>query len=291
MVMLERMRALSLFSGIGGFDLAATWAGIEIAGMVEWDPFCQKVLKKHWPAVKLMGDIHNVRGDEFGPIDIIYGGPPCQPASCAGKRGGKEDPRWLWGETYRIIRSSAPTWIILENVRGILSLEGGMVFENLLFEMESYGYETRAFCLPACAVGAPHRRDRVWIVANAGCGEQRQRSESNKMSPERDGKKGSTNQACGSDRHAPDTEHTTPSRHGQDGGGILPVAESIRPDNGNQWAEDWYTVALRTCVRGIHDGLPRVVDRVNRLKALGNSIVPQVAYQIFRAIVEVEHGR
>ena len=233
------MRALSLFSGIGGFDLAAKWAGIEIAGMIENDKFCQKVLKKHWPDVKLLGDVHDAKGDEFGAIDILYGGPPCQPASCAGKRGGKEDSRWLWGETYRIIRATKPKWIILENVRGILSLEGGVVFENLLLELESYGYETRTFCLPACAVNAPHRRDRVWIVANLRCDGCRKGSSS------LPGQKSGAAFPCDADRHAPDTGLQGLEKREVFG---CDIREERQAPFGDPWQEPWLEAAQRFCV-------------------------------------------
>jgi DNA (cytosine-5)-methyltransferase 1 len=161
------MNFLSLFSGIGGFDLGLEAAGMKCIGQVEIDPFCQKVLAHYWPEVKQIGDIKNVRGDEFGTVGLVCGGVPCQPASCAGKRKGSKDDRWLWPETFRIVRSIKPAWCLFENVRGITSLESGVVFDNLLSELESYGYEVQAFCIPACAVDAPHRRDRIWIVAHA----------------------------------------------------------------------------------------------------------------------------
>ena len=169
------MRGLSLFAGIGGFDIAAEWAGIEVAGMVEWEKFPQQVLRKHWPHVKLIGDIHDVRGDEFGPIDIVWGGPPCQPASTAGKRKGTADDRWLWPEAIRIVAATRPRWILFENPTGILSLQGGVPFDNVLSALESLGYynytdgqnKIAPIIIPAASVNAPHRRDRVWIVAHA----------------------------------------------------------------------------------------------------------------------------
>jgi len=253
------MRALSLFSGIGGFDIAAEWCGFEVVGMVENDKFCQKVLKKHWPTVKLLGDIHDVKGDEFGTVDILYGGPPCQPASCAGKRGGTSDDRWLWEETYRIIRATKPKWIILENVRGILSLEGGVVFEELLLELESYDYETRTFCLPACSKNAPHRRDRVWIVAHTsttgtGCDsgevtdeEGYTREGRGKSIRQRNGEVG-TGGASPADSHAPDT-----SGKGLQGGergeahGEGQTAHGSAPECGSAWQEPWLEASQRFC--------------------------------------------
>jgi len=161
---------LDLFSGIGGFSLAASWTGdIKTVAFCEIEPYCQKVLKKHWPDVPCYSDIKELNGydlvREHGAVDIVCGGPPCQPASCAGKRRGEEDDRWLWPEAIRLIREIHPRWCVFENPTGILTLNGGMAFENLLSQMESEGYEVQAVIIPACGVDAPHRRNRVWIVA------------------------------------------------------------------------------------------------------------------------------
>jgi len=158
------VRFLSLFAGIGGFDLGLERAGMQCIGQVENNEFCQRVLAYHWPNVKRMGDIKNVKGTEFGEVDLVCGGVPCQPASTAGKRRGTADDRWLWPEAFRLVRVIQPQWCLFENVRGITSLESGVVFDALFAELESYGYEVQSFCVPACAVDAPHRRDRVWIV-------------------------------------------------------------------------------------------------------------------------------
>lgn len=183
----------SLFAGIGGFDLGLERAGMECRWQVEIDPYCQRVLTKHWPNVKRYGDIRQLHGSYFHPngesqstsavhaemeivpngertsrilppVDLLAGGVPCQPASCAGKQKGTADDRWLWPEAFRIVREVKPAWVLFENVSGILTLEQGMVFENLLLEMEAEGYEVQTLIIPACAVDAPHRRDRVWIV-------------------------------------------------------------------------------------------------------------------------------
>ena len=170
------MRVLSLFSGIGGFDLAAEWAGCEVVGQVEIDPFCNRVLAKHWPDVKRMEDIKDVKGTEFGTVDLICGGFPCQPFSCAGKRKGKDDSRHLWPEMCRVIREAQPEWVLAENVSGLLSQDGGLVFEHVLTDLEDAGYETLPLVIPACGVGAPHRRDRVWIVAHSKANGNRRES-------------------------------------------------------------------------------------------------------------------
>ena len=155
------MRFLSLFSGIGGFDIGFERAGMECVGQVELDPFCNKVLAKHWPNVKRMGDIRDVKGTEFGLVDLICGGFPCQPFSNAGKRQGKADDRYLWPEMLRVISAVRPRWICGENVPGII----GMALDQVFSDLENLGYQCTAFIIPACAVDAPHRRDRLWIMA------------------------------------------------------------------------------------------------------------------------------
>lgn len=233
-------------------------------------------------------------------IDILTGGFPCQPFSAAGKRKGKGDDRYLWPEMLRVIAEVGPTWIIGENVAGLINMaqpdsqpemgceadtdieenadcDARGILGGIIDDLENLGYEIQPFVIPACGVGAPHRRDRIWIVAYSG----RKHGERTEVGRELEG------QVSGQE----DAIYTTPSRHGQDGRGILPVAESVRPDNGNQWDEDWYSVALRTCVRNLDDGLPRRMagrGRVNKLKALGNSVVPQVVYPIMKAICEIE---
>jgi len=156
------MRMLDLFSGIGGFSLAASWAGIKTVQFVENDKYCQRVLAKNFKGVPIHDDIKTFKGQP-GTADIVSGGFPCQPFSVAGQRRGTEDDRALWPEMFRIIQEVQPAWVLGENVAGIVSLE----LDNVLSDLEDEGYETQAFIIPACAVGAPHRRDRVWIVANS----------------------------------------------------------------------------------------------------------------------------
>jgi DNA (cytosine-5)-methyltransferase 1 len=156
----------SLFSGIGGFDLAAEWMGWENVFHCEWNPFGQKVLKYYFPNSISYEDITKT---DFtihrGRIDILTGGFPCQPYSSAGKRLGKEDDRHLWPEMLRAIREIQPSWVVGENVRGLTNWNGGLVFNEVQADLEAAGYEVLPFLLPACAVNAPHRRDRIWFVA------------------------------------------------------------------------------------------------------------------------------
>lgn len=169
----------SLFSGIGGFDLAAQWMGWENVFHCECNPFGQKVLKYYWPEAISYEDITKT---DFtihrGKIDILTGGFPCQPYSTAGLRKGKEDERHLWPEMLRAIREIKPRWVVGENVLGLVGWNDGMVFEEVQADLEAQGYEVQPYVLPAASVGAPHRRDRVWFVAYSGGFRHERRSDS-----------------------------------------------------------------------------------------------------------------
>jgi len=158
----------SLFSGIGGFDLAAEWVGWENLFHCEWNEFGQKVLKYYWPNAESFTDITKTNFSKYeNKIDILTGGFPCQPYSTAGKRRGKEDERHLWPEMLRAIREIRPRWIVGENVFGLINWSEGLVFHEVQTDLEAAGYEVQPFVLPAAAVNAPHRRDRVWFIAHA----------------------------------------------------------------------------------------------------------------------------
>lgn len=157
---------LSLFSGIGGLDLAAEWAGFRTVGQCEWADYPRAVLEKHWPGLPRWRDIRTLTGDDFfektglRTVTVLSGGFPCQPFSTAGKRRGKDDDRYLWPEMLRVIQEIRPAWVVGENVAGIVS----MALDTVLSDLESIGYSCQALVIPACAVDAPHRRDRVAIV-------------------------------------------------------------------------------------------------------------------------------
>jgi DNA (cytosine-5)-methyltransferase 1 len=157
----------SLFSGIGGMDLGLERAGMRCVWQVEIDPFCQCVLRKHWPGVKRHEDIRTFSprdGTDQG-WDLLCGGFPCQPVSKIGKRRGSDDVRWLWPEFARVIRLLGPRWVLVENVRGLLSADNGRLFGSVLGDLAACGYDAEWDCIPATAVGAYHERDRIFLVA------------------------------------------------------------------------------------------------------------------------------
>ena len=166
---MSELTHLSLFSGIGGLDLAAEWAGFRTVGQCEWADYPRAVLEKHWPGLPRWRDIRTLTKESFyeqtglRTVDVISGGFPCQPFSVAGKRGGKDDDRYLWPEMLRVIRELQPTWGVGENVPGIVNL----ALDTVLSDLEAEGYEVQCFLVPACGVDAPHKRERCAIVANA----------------------------------------------------------------------------------------------------------------------------
>lgn len=242
----------SLFSGIGGFDLAAEWVGWQNRFHCEWNEFGQRILKHYWPNAISYGDITKT---DFtihrGTIDVLTGGFPCQPYSLAGKRLGKEDERHLWPEMLRAIHEIAPRYIVGENVAGLLSWNGGLVFDEVQTDLEAAGYEIQPVILPACAVNAPHKRERVWFIAHARCSEWQ-----NGLHGQEQGRQtaefGNSYTKLGAWTQFPITEPTICS--GNDG---------ISPEL---------------------DGITFPKWRNESIKAFGNAIVPQVAYQIFKAI-------
>ena len=162
---------LSLFTGIGGLDLAAEWGGFRTVGQCEWADYPRAVLEKHWPGMPRWRDIRTLTGGDFyeqtglRTVTVLSGGFPCQPFSTAGKRRGEEDDRYLWPEMLRVISEIRPSWVVGENVAGIVSI----ALDTVLSDLESIGYTCQAFVIPACAVDAPHRRDRVAIIAHSDC--------------------------------------------------------------------------------------------------------------------------
>ena len=166
------MKVLDLFSGIGGFSYGLEKLGFKTVAFCEIDKFCKLLLQKHWKGIKIYDDVKEItkrqlEADGIELPEVITGGFPCQPFSVAGKQRGTDDNRHLWPQMFRIIRELAPRWVIGENVRGLVNIQDGMVFETVCTDLEGEGYEVRAFNIPAAGVGAPHRRERIWIIANA----------------------------------------------------------------------------------------------------------------------------
>ena len=159
------MNHLDLFSGIGGFSLALEKVGFKTVAFCENDPYCRLLLQKHWKGVTIHHDIKKLEAKDIKePIDILTGGFPCQPYSVAGKQKGTNDNRYLWPDMFRVIKEVKPTFIIAENVRGIINIQDGMVFETVCSDLEAEGFEIQPFVIPAAGVNAPHKRERVWIV-------------------------------------------------------------------------------------------------------------------------------
>lgn len=260
------MRHGSLFSGIGGFDLAAQWMGWENIFHCEWNPFCQKVLNKNFPNSKPYADINNFNAKEYrGNVDIISGGFPCQPYSLAGKQKGNKDDRHLWPEMLRIIREVQPRWVVGENVSGLISWNGGMVFEQVQVDLEAEGHEVQTFVLPACSIGALHKRERVWIVANLS---------------------GKSFIRKGMDNSGEDFKRNSlPTEWGEIWDSFRLVNKGLAPtefayNTGSRYVRE--PLLIR-----INDGIPKGLDEL-RNSALGNAIVPQLAYKIFNAIDKYE---
>jgi DNA (cytosine-5)-methyltransferase 1 len=254
----------SLFSGIGGFDLASEWMGWENKFHCEWNEFGQKVLNYYWPQAELFTDIKKSNFTKYAnKIDILTGGFPCQPYSAAGKRLGKKDDRHLWPEMLRAIREIRPRWIVGENVRGLTNWNGGVVFDEVQSDLEAEGYEVTPFLLPACAVNAPHRRDRIWFIAyNASNSD-------------------SIRQECGQKRKCYKEESQSNDKQFKRFyklyRGNFEMFPSVSPIcNG----DDGISNRL--------DGITFSKWRNESIKAGGNAIVPQIAYQIFKAIKEYE---
>jgi DNA (cytosine-5)-methyltransferase 1 len=293
----------SLFSGIGGFDLAAQWLGWENVFHCEWNPFGQRVLKHYWPNADSHHDITKTNFTQYANrIDILTGGFPCQPYSAAGKRKGKEDERHLWPEMLRVIREVAPRYVVGENVLGLTNWDGGLVFDEVHTDLESAGYEVAAVVIPAAAVNAPHGRDRVWfvakrVVADAVCGSDGNDGGEIVGAPS-EIRRGTSvnvpNQFCGA-RVATDANGEQCNRRDGQNIGEFPTTHGTETFG---VPTKWETFPTKPAVCGGNDGVPDQLDgitfskwRFESLKAYGNAIVPQVAYEIFKTIQRIEDGQ
>jgi DNA (cytosine-5)-methyltransferase 1 len=365
------MTHLGLFEGIGGFSLAARWMGWETLAWCEWNEFGQRVLRHHFPNAEGFGDITKTDFTKYANrIDILTGGFPCQPYSMAGKRLGKEDDRHLWPEMLRAIREIQPTWVVGENVLGLVNWNGGLVFNEVQADLEAEGYEVQPYVLPACAVNAPHRRDRVWFVAYSNkCTTRPSRTSSgtfgegsgNNDEPKERGKQteqhfghgnvyGINSDTCssrleannslrkskeqihftGNDSkelftdpglqrqterqkqtmgvdelsqkwNATDTDNTRFQTFNNEKS-VMGKADQSKTFGGNGFESiypgtRWENFPTQSPVCGGNDGLPDRLDgitfskwRNESIKAGGNAIVPQVVFQIFKAIEQYEQS-
>jgi len=287
------MNHASLFSGIGGFDLAAEWTGWNNVFNCEWEEFPRKVLKHHFPNAKQYEDIKDFKATQYrGRIDVLSGGFPCQPFSTAGLRKGTEDDRHLWPEMLRVIGECQPRWVVGENVRGLVSWSNGLVLETCYSDLENLGYSVQSFIIPACATGAPHRRDRVWIVAYS---DNTRRSDGHEQVQDTNGEvrqRNDRSQFSNTDlRNAPNTDSTSGK------GKCINRQRERKPlgRSGDTIQDRWENFPTVAPICGGDDGLPQELDgitfpkwRRESIKAYGNAIVPQVAHRIFQSISDYE---
>lgn len=318
------MRVLDLFSGIGGFSLGLERAGMRTVAFCERDEFCRDVLAKHWPSVPCFEDIHDLDADRLGgigSIDLVCGGFPCQPFSQAGKQLAQADDRHLWPAMREVIALSRPAWVIGENVTGIVAL----ALDDVLADLEGLGYASRALIIPACAVDARHRRNRVWIIAR----------DTNRQGESVGAEHEEVAELCGTVADADCDELRIEPRRGRwprgegplqslsngpegaaahaDGSGLEGRDSPVMSERGAEWlagsrrAPAADTPSLQRaafignesdraddsarCTWQPESGVGRVADgiprRVDRLRTLGNAVVPQVVYELGRAIMSI----
>jgi len=295
------MRHGSLFSGIGGFDLAAEWMGWENVFHCEWMEFPRKVLDYHFPNADSHIDICKTNFKKYAnTIDILTGGFPCQPYSTAGKRKGKDDERHLWPEMLRAIREISPRYVVGENVRGLTNWNGGLVFDEVCAELEAIGYQVAPVIIPACGVNAPHRRERIWFVAYANGTKKRNNSRSNYSKAKEiwgENKSDVSREFC-SYGDVTDTSSGGIQGYGGRGkNGEFQTNEFNENNSKRQPRMDWEKFPTQSPICGGDDGIPTELDgitfskwRQESIKGYGNAIVPQVAYEIFKAIIKTAHG-
>jgi DNA (cytosine-5)-methyltransferase 1 len=274
-----RVNVLDLFSGIGGFSLGLERSGMRTVAFCERDEFCRAVLRKHWPDVPCFDDIRSIDADglgRLGRIDLVCGGFPCQPFSVAGKQEAQKDDRYLWPAMRQVIALARPDWVIGENVAGIISL----ALDDVLADLEGLGYAARPFVIPACAVGAHHRRDRVWIIATDA-----QRA---KLQPRRvRGQSGANPAESGHDGPSESMADAASKRRGEArellercAQRLAGRSEILAYDAGISGGWCWWPA--EPDVGRVAHGVPA---RVDRLRALGNAVVPQIPEIIGRAIL------
>jgi len=240
---------VDLFSGIGGFALGARWAGVQTVAFCDTDEYAKKVLRKNFEGVPVFHDVRDFPSDEFSRPWLLTGSWPCQPFSRAGNRRGDSDDRHLWKEMFKIIRSSRPVWVIGENVTEFIE----MGLDEVLSDLESENYSVQTFSIPAAAINAPHKRERIFVVANSG------RFEVDSLL-DASSSKGS--------------KETAPKR----------IQESSDSDRNRDWIRRSEQIFERRMDR-VSDGIP---SRLDRMRTLGNAIVPGIAFEIINMMIQVE---
>lgn len=298
----KRLTHLSLFTGIGGLDLAAEWAGFQTVGQCEWSDYPTKVLEKHWPDVPRWRDVHGLSADEFfertgigpGELTCISGGFPCQPHSVAGLRKASSDERDLWPEYRRVVSEIKPRWVVAENVRGLLSSENGRFLGRILRDFSDLGYDVGWCCYRAADVGAIHSRERIAIIAYSRS--QRLRTggdnrEGRQLQSEQ--RRNNTESESKWSGWEPGIDKDIKANADSYGFGLERMCKKSvhrerneSPFYAGRDIEEWSRRSnlfepklLRT-----YNGVPGQVDRI---KCLGNAVVPQQFYPIFKAIAEV----
>jgi len=292
---MNRLTHFSLFSGIGGIDLAAEAAGFTTVCQCEWADFPTAILNAHWPEVPKFRDITTVTKEAFfektgqRTVTLISGGFPCQPFSSAGRQRGFKDERYLWPEMLRVIRELHPDWVLGENVAGFIN----MGLDKTIFDLETAGYAVRVFVLPAVAVGARHERKRTFIIGSAashpscqrhgGCGEKPEctdgaNREFSEIQLRRGGLDGPAVMGGLSSGWMPARQCEVKSRLGGMADGLPPEM-----DGHSMWAEEPKDIPYL-----ISDPPPNVAKR---MKTLGNAVVPPQVYPILRYISDIETGR
>jgi DNA (cytosine-5)-methyltransferase 1 len=302
------LKVLDLFSGIGGFSLGLESTGnFKTIAFCEKDEFCQKVLQKNFKNIPIEGDIRNVKGEKY-KADVVTGGFPCQPFSVAGKRKGTDDDRYLWDETIRVVRECKPKWFIGENVEGLINIQEGMVLRQVQTDLEKEGFEVQCLIIPASGIGAWHQRKRIWIIGcNVSNSNSRMRrrwgtigesganeiwgfysSEKKQSSNDIRSKTIGCNDILGEEQNLQYTDNQRCKESNIS-------SESKKSEFNNREYDSttenktWWQTQSELC--GIPHGVSTTMDkdRANRVKSLGNSIVPQIARELGKAIIEAEN--
>ena len=276
-----KLKLLDLFSGIGGFSLGLESTGFfETIAFVEKDKFCQKVLKKNFNNIPIEEDIRNVKGERYA-ADVITGGFPCQPFSVAGKRKGTDDDRYLWDETIRVVRECKPRWFIGENVEGIINIQDGMVLRQVCNDLEKEGFEVQCLIIPASGIGAWHQRKRVWILAYSN-NNGSYRSKGNETIESSNEQKDRL--SFRDDKDVPNTNTRFSDRENNE----IQTGRNAFNSFYKQGRKEWWKIEQQIC--RTPNGLSSELDkyRKDRIKVLGNSIVPQIARQLGLAIMKAE---